>query len=151
MARSFPLQPLLDLANDRVDAATQRLAQLKQRWQVQEDKLNQLFSFQDEYRKRLADTLASGVDMARMRDFQVFLCKLEVAIRQQGLEVQYAKCSWEECQSAWLEERRKLKTFVILKERYLRGEVRLENRLEQRDQDEYARNISYRKRGDEGE
>ena len=151
MARRFPLQPLLDLANDRVDAATQRLAQLKQRWQAQEDKLNQLFSFQDEYRQRLADTLAHGVDMARMRDFQVFLQKLDLAIRQQRIEVQHAKFSWEECQIAWLEERRKLKTFDILKERHLHGETHRENRLEQRDQDEYARNIAHRKREHEDE
>ena len=151
MARRFPLQQLLDLASDRVDAATQRLELLKQRWQAQEDKLNQLFAFQDEYRQRLADTLAQGVDMTRMRDFQVFLKKLELAIRQQRLEVQHAKFSWEECQVAWLEERRKLKTYDILRERHLRGETHRESRLEQRDQDEYARNISNRKRAYEDE
>ena len=149
MPRRFPLQALLDLANDRVDAATQRLALLKQRWQIQEDKLSQLFAFQDEYRQRLADTLAHGVEMGRMRDFQVFLQKLELAIRQQRLEVQQAKFNWEQSQAAWMEERRKLKTFDILKQRHLRGEEHRENRLEQRDQDEYARNIANRKRGTE--
>ncbi len=146
MARRFPLQQLLDLANDRVDAATQRLALLKQRWQSQESKLNQLLLFQVEYRQRLADTLALGVDMTRMRDFQVFLQKLEIAIRQQQVEVQQAQRAWEQSQAIWLEERRKLKTFDILKERHLRGETHRENRLEQRDQDEYARNIASRKR-----
>mgnify|MGYP000468691340 CR=1 FL=1 len=151
MPRRFPLQPLLDLANDRVDAATQRLALLKQRWQLQEDKLKQLFAYQAEYRQRLADTLQQGVDMASVHEFRAFLQKLELAIRQQGLEVQKAKFTWEECQQAWLEERRKLKTFDILRERHERGETHRENRLEQRDQDEYARNGFSRKRGDEGE
>jgi len=151
MPRRFPLQPLLDLANERVDAATQQLAMLKQRWQIQEDKLKQLFAYQAEYRQRLADTLQQGVDMASVHEFRAFLQKLELAIRQQGLEVQKAKFTWEECQQAWLEERRKLKTFDILRERHERGESQRENRLEQRDQDEYARNSFSRKRGEEGE
>ena len=151
MPRRFPLQPLLDLANERVDAATQQLALLKQRWQIQEDKLKQLFAYQAEYRQRLADTLQQGVDMASVHEFRAFLQKLELAIRQQGLEVQKAKFTWEECQQAWLEERRKLKTFDILRERHERGESQRENRLEQRDQDEYARNSFSRKRGEEGE
>jgi len=151
MPRRFPLQPLLDLANERVDAATQQLALLKQRWQIQEDKLKQLFAYQAEYRQRLADTLQQGVDMASVHEFRAFLQKLELAIRQQGLEVQKAKFNWEECQHAWLEERRKLKTFDILRERHERGESQRENRLEQRDQDEYARNSFSRKRGEEGE
>ncbi len=151
MPRRFPLQPLLDLANDRVDAATQRLALLKQRWQLQEDKLKQLFTFQAEYRQRLADTLQRGVEMGSVHEFRAFLQKLELAIRQQKLEVQQAKFTWEECQHVWLEERRKLKTFDILKERHQRGETQRENRLEQRDQDEYARNSFSRKRADEDE
>ena len=149
MPRRFPLQPLLDLANERVDAATQRLALLKQRWQLQEDKLNQLHTFQAEYRQRLADTLQRGVEMASVHDFRAFLQKLELAIRQQQLEVQKAKFNWEEGQHAWMEERRKLKTFDVLKQRHERGETQRENRLEQRDQDEYARNSFSRKRGEE--
>lgn len=147
MPRRFPLQPLLDLATERVDAATQRLALLKQRWQLQEEKLNQLFTFQAEYRQRLADSLQHGVEMGNVHEFRAFLQKLELAIRQQKLEVQQAKYTWEESQLVWLEERRKLKTFDILKERHEHGEAHRENRLEQRDQDEYARNSFSRKRG----
>ena len=146
MPRRFPLQQLLDLAQERVDAAAQHLALLKARWQAQEEKLQQLAAYQEEYRQRLADTLLQGVEVLRMQDFQVFLKKLELAIRQQKVEVQSAQFTWEECQRAWLEERRKLKTFDILRERYLKGESQREYRLDQRDQDEFARNSFHRKR-----
>ena len=145
MPRRFPLQQLLDLANERVDAAGQRLALIKLRWQSQQEKLQQLLAYQDEYRQRLADALLQGVEMLRMQDFHVFLKKLELAIRQQRIDVQNAQLSWEECQRAWLEERRKLKTFEILRERYLKGEGQREYRLDQREQDEFARN-SYQRR-----
>ena len=140
MTRRFPLQPLLDLANERADIGAQRLALLKLHWQAQENKLQQLYLGREEYRRRLADTLAAGVEMPRLRDFQVFLQKLEEPIRQQQTAVQQCQLSWEECQRAWLEQRRKQKTFDILKQHHLHAETKRENRLEQREQDEYARN-----------
>ena len=146
MPTRFQLQPLLDLASDRVETATQRLALLKQQWQLQEDKLKQLQAFQDEYQRRLGSTLAQGADMTRIRDFQVFLHKLEVAIRQQLAEIQRAKARWEEGQQVWLEARRKLKTYDVLKQRHQRGEDYRAGRNEQREQDEHARNSASRKR-----
>ena len=139
MPRQFSLQPLHDLANNRVEAATRQLAALKQQWQSQEEKLQQLYVFQEEYRHRLHHTLTQGVDMTRMRDFQVFLHKLDIAIRQQRIEIEHAKQRWETGQRVWMEERRKLKTYDVLKTRHQRTEVQREGRIEQREQDEHGR------------
>ena len=139
MAKRFPLQPLHDLASDRLDAATRRLAQLKKQWQLEEDKLAQLHGFREEYRRRLGETLSSGVDMSRMRDFHVFIAKIETAIAQQNVEIQRCMAEWEEGQRVWLEEQRKLKTFGVLKDRHMRVERAKEVRAEQREQDEHAR------------
>ncbi len=139
MAKRFPLQPLHDLATDRLEAATRRLAQLKQRWQAEEDKLAQLQGFREEYRKRLGDAIASGLDMTRMRDFHAFIGKIETAIGQQAIEIERSKTEWEAGQRAWMEERRKLKTYDVLKERHARSERSREGRIEQREQDEHAR------------
>ena len=149
MPRRFPLQSLLDLAQDRVDSATQQLALLKQRWQSQEGKLQQLHGYQEEYRVRLSDTLKAGTDMTRIQDFQAFLKKLEIAIKQQTLEVNRAKFEWEQGQAVWQEEQRKLKTYDILRQRHERGEAYKESRIEQRDMDEFARNSARRKQESE--
>ncbi len=139
MPRQFSLQPLHDLANNRVEAATRQLAALRQQWQLQEDKLKQLHAYQAEYRQRLHHTLTQGVDMTRMRDFHVFLHKLDLAIRQQQVEIERARMRWENGQRAWMEERRKLKTYDVLKTRHQRKEAQREGRIEQREQDEHAR------------
>lgn len=139
MARRFTLQPLHALAQDRVEAATQRLAMLKTHWQQQEAKLRQLEQFRGEYQCRLADAIRGGMDMTRMRDFQVFIGKIETAIRQQNAEVARAKQHWEDGQRAWLEERRKLKTYDVLKDRHVKAEQVREGRVEQRELDEHAR------------
>ena len=139
MAKRFPLQPLHDLATDRLDAATRRLGQLNQRWQAEEDKLAQLRGFREEYHKRLGNAIASGLDMTRMRDFHAFIGKIETAIGQQVIEIARCKAAWEEGQRLWLEEQRKLKTYDVLKERHVRSERAREDRLDQREQDEHAR------------
>ncbi len=139
MARHFSLQPLCDLAQERVETATRELATLKQQWQLQEDKLKQLQLFQSEYRRRLHDTLTLGVDMTRMRDFQVFLHKIDIALRQQQIEIEHARVRWEHGQRAWMEARRKLKTYDVLKERHQQKEAQRDGRIEQREQDEHAR------------
>lgn len=139
MPRYFSLQPLHDLAHNRLEAATRQLVLLKQQWQLQEDKLKQLYTAQAEYRQRLHNTLTQGVDMTRMRDFQVFLHKLDLTIRQQQVEIEHARMRWENGQRAWMEERRKLKTYDVLKTRHQRKEAQREGRTEQHEQDEHAR------------
>lgn len=139
MPRNFSLQPLHDLAHNRMEAATRQLTLLKQQWQQQEDKLKQLYGSQAEYRQRLHRTLTQGVDVTRLRDFQVFLRKLDLTIRQQQVDIEHAKTRWENSQRAWMEERRKLKTYDLLKTRHQRKEVQREDRIEQREQDEHAR------------
>jgi flagellar FliJ protein len=139
MARRFPLESLHALAADRLEAATRRLAALKRQWQEAEDKLAQLRAYEQEYRSRLGQAVTGGMDMVRMRDYHAFLARLEVAIRHQLGEVERCRQAWEAGQRAWLEERRKLKTYEVLRERHLAGERRRENRLEQREQDEHAR------------
>lgn len=139
MPGRFPLQTLHDLAADRLDAATRRLAELKRNWQEAEDKLAQLKGFQEEYRRRLGQAVGAGMDMTRMRDFHAFLAKIETAIRQQMAEVERRRLDWEQGQRVWLEERRKLKTYDVLKERHAQSERVREARREQRLQDEHAR------------
>ena len=53
MAKPFHLQPLVNLAEDKSQAAAQALARLKQAWQEAENKLQQLQGFLDEYNQRL--------------------------------------------------------------------------------------------------
>lgn len=139
MPRRFPLEPLHTLASERLEEATRRLAQLKSQLQDAEAKLAQLQGFQEEYRARLGQAVAQGMPMARVRDFHVFLQKIESAIRQQQLEVERRRQEWERGQEAWLEERRRLKTYDVLKARHAQVEAVRAARQEQREQDDHAR------------
>lgn len=138
MPRRFPLQPLLDLARDHTDAAARNLHALKVAWLNAEEKLQQLNFFQVDYRARLLQATRTGMQVNALRDYQLFLGKLEIAIRQQTEEVERCEKRWEEGRHEWLAKQRKLKAFDTLLQRHQNSEQTREGKLEQREQDELS-------------
>jgi flagellar FliJ protein len=138
MPKKFPLQMLLDLAQTHVDGAARNLHQLRQRWSAAEDKLQQLLGYEAEYRARLQNSTSGGMSIGVFRDYQQFLGKLEVAIRQQREEVDASKRLWEEGQREWQKQKRKLNAYDTLSERHRHAQVKVEARTEQRQQDDFA-------------
>jgi flagellar FliJ protein len=140
MPRRFPLQPLLDLAQNHTDAAARDLHALKVKWQEADEKLRQLTVYREDYRVKLLQTTKLGMQVSSLRDFQLFLGKLEVAIRQQSEEVERCKRRWEDGRHEWQAKQRKLKAFDTLSQRHLTSERKREDKLEQREQDELSGN-----------
>ncbi|HCA27169.1 MAG TPA: flagellar export protein FliJ [Betaproteobacteria bacterium] len=138
MARRFPLQPLVEHTQDQADKAAKRLAMLKVAWQAADDKLQQLFSFREEYRHRFHLAAQQGMAAAVIADYQAFLRKLDGAIAQQQQEIANCTVNWEAGRREWLETQHKLKAYQTLERRHAHGELQRELRLEQREQDEYA-------------
>jgi len=140
MPRRFPLQPLLDLAQNHTDAAARDLQTLKVKWQEAEEKFRQLTAYREDYRAKLLQTTKLGMQVSSLRDFQLFLGKIEVAIRQQAEEVERCKKRWEDGRHEWQAKQRKLKAFDTLSQRHLSSERKREDKLEQREQDELSGN-----------
>lgn len=138
MARRFPLQSLLDLARDQSDDAAQKLQSLKVIWQSAEDKLAQLQEYREEYRRRLQESTRQGMQASSWREFQLFLDKLDGAIKFQADEVAACEHRWGEARVEWLEQQRKLKAFDTLSHRHRRSEEKREAKVEQRELDEFA-------------
>ncbi|MDD5241199.1 MAG: flagellar export protein FliJ [Sulfuricella sp.] len=138
MPRRFPLQPLLDLAQNHTDAAARNLHLLKVAWQGAEEKLRQLTAYREDYRARLLQATKMGMQVNSLKDFQSFLGKLEIAIRQQAEEVGHCKKRWEDGRHEWQEKQRKLKAFDTLSLRHQNSERKREDKLEQREQDELS-------------
>lgn len=138
MARKFPLQPLLDLTQNHMDSAAKNLQTLKLRWHDAEEKCKQLLAYRDSYRERLRESGASGTSAMALRDFQIFLSKLDMAIKLQQDEVARCQARWNAGQQEWLRQRGKLKAFDTLSQRHQRAEEKRENRMEQKEQDEFS-------------
>ena len=144
MAKRFPLQTLLDLAQNRSDESGRKLQQLRVKWQEAEQKLIQLANFREEYRNRLLQNTQQGIQMATWREFQLFMDKLDRAIHFQSDAVAKCKQSWEAGQREWLERQRQMKAYDTLSHRHAAGEARREAKIEQNEQDEFAGRLTGR-------
>jgi flagellar FliJ protein len=145
MASDFALQPLLDLAGRRLEAATAELQRLAALRQQAEDSLAQLQSRQAEYLTGLQRALARGIEPDRLRDYRAFLSRLERAIGLQSEELERRRRAWAEAHARWLELRRRERALAVLEQRHHRAEAVREGRREQRRQDE----LTVRKAGHE--
>lgn len=138
MARKFPLQPLLDLSRNHVDSAAKNLQLLKVRWNDAEEKLEQLLAYRESYRERLRDSGSGGMSAMALRDFQLFLAKLDTAINLQQDEVARCHARWDAGRQEWMRQRSKAKAFGVLSQRHRRSEEQRENQIEQKEQDEFS-------------
>lgn len=146
MAKPFHLQSLIDLAQNRSRAAAQTLARLKHAWQEAEAKLSQLQSYLEEYRLGLQRQSQAGFSIAQWRDYQAFILKLELAIKAQTEEVERCRLRWESGQIEWQAREREVKAYQTLRQRHDLAERKSDERLDQRLQDEIARNLDRRKK-----
>lgn len=138
MARRFPLQPVLALAQRRLEAATAQLQKLGVQRQEAQRKLAQLQGFDAEYRSARAQGLAQGMEPDRLRDFDAFLAKLERAIALQTAELERAAQAWDAEHRHWLELRSREQALGVLAQRHATQQERREARGEQSQQDEFA-------------
>ncbi len=139
MARPFRLQVLLDLTQQRVDAATSELQRLHARWSEAQRELDQLQAENTEYSARLGARLVQGMSMHRLHDYRLFLGKLARAIQAQSEEVDRASAqAWEEGHARWLGLRQRHQALAVLAQRHSTSEAVVEARREQKAQDEFA-------------
>ena len=138
MSESFPLQPLLDLANNRMDEAARKLGELIASEHAVEEKLALLVEYRKEYHARFVDAVRSGIGPDAWRNFSAFLGKLDDAIAQQEKAVSVSKQRTEQGQQAWVDQRNKVKAFDTLSHRHQSLQSRKEAKQEQRLTDEHA-------------
>lgn len=145
MAKTFTLQTLLDLAEERSEAAARKLTQLKQALVLAIAKRDQLEGFKSEYFNRLQQATEAGITIDQWRDYNAFIEKIEVAIHSQNQEIVWAQARWDAMQLEWMAREREVNAYRTLKERFLAEQLQIELKQEQRLQDEFNNNMFTRK------
>jgi flagellar protein FliJ len=138
MADGFPLQSLLDHARHRMDAAERLLLAIKRKEDAAKLKCEELERYKLEYQVRLAGTSQGGMDIQMLKDYHLFLGKLDQAIHNQAGEVELMHNRWLAAHECWLALRQKVKSFEVLETRYRQDEVRREERRLQKQSDELS-------------
>ena len=138
MAKPFSLQTVLELMQLRADEATRQLARLIANERDAKSKLDMLAQYRDEYAMRFKQAAQSGITQREWHNYQEFLNRLDEAIAAQQQMVAVQAKNTAAGQALWQQQRKKLKAIDTLSERHYSSENVLEQKREQKTQDEYA-------------
>ena len=138
MANPATMRRLIDLSRQKMDAAGQYLAQLQQHCRLAEQKLAILQQYAGEYRARLGQRQASGLDIASMQEYLRFLKQLDHAVQAQTQEVARHQRFCDMALGQWMQARQSVKGFETLESRQLAEQHLQELKQLQKVMDEYA-------------
>ncbi len=138
MAQKFNLQTVLDLMQERADDATRELGRLLAAEKGEEEKLELLQQYRDEYSQRFRTAAQNGLSTREWHNYQVFIDRLDQAIEQQKKAVSTSKEHTAAGQGHWQEQNIKLKAFDTLSQRFHSREAQREAKQEQKIIDEFA-------------
>lgn len=136
--KPFSLQSVLDLMQTRSDDATRHLARLIAMEKDARSKYEMLKEYRDEYASRFQQAAQNGIGQREWRNYQDFLGRLDEAIEQQSQTVGLQERHTAVGQAQWQQQRSKLKAFDALSQRHQASELALDQRREQKVQDEFA-------------
>lgn len=138
MAKPFPLQPLVHLAQQKNETAIKNLGKLNQQHQSAQDKLVMLQQFRRDYQEKFQEAARNGMAPNDLRNFQDFIYRLDQAIEQQLNVIKLTTASVNSGRVELKDAQRKMQSFDTLAQRHVEVEKKLEAKSEQKMQDEHA-------------
>ncbi|MDR3213188.1 MAG: flagellar export protein FliJ [Azoarcus sp.] len=138
MSNKFPLQPLLDLANTRMDEVTRQLGELISSERSGQQKLALLQRYRNEYSQRFVEAASGGIGPDAMRNYSSFLNRIDEAIETQQRIVEQSHQHTSQGQQQWVAQHTKVRAFDTLSQRFQNEIARKNSRQEQRLTDEQA-------------
>lgn len=145
MTRTQRIQPVQRIVDDRERELAKAVALARQKVAEAETKLTELGRYREDYHRGFQKEASAGASGLRLRDFRLFLARLDEAIRQQELVVARAKSEQENQMRLWMESQRKAKALGIVVEKWRGDERRAAERQDQRETDERAAAMAARK------
>nr|WP_280637411.1 flagellar export protein FliJ [Chromobacterium subtsugae] len=129
---------LIHLAEERQQAAAERMSLAQNRLNEARARLEQLDAFREEYRQRLVGGGGKGMSIVQYQDFHRFLSRLDEAMIQQQQDLDRCTQRFVMERQAWQMEYKKLKAYEKLLQREQEREAREEARRQQKQTDEFA-------------
>lgn len=145
MAKNNALTTLLSLAEEASEEAAKVLAQVRQTHTQMAQQLSMLENYQSEYRQKLNRTLHSGMAADKWQNYQQFLVTLELTIEQQQQQLNLWEQRVNDANRHWQEKQQRVNAFDTLIQRAEHTEYQRQNRLEQKQMDEFAQRATLRR------
>ena len=141
MAKPSSLDTLIELAQENADEAGKQLQLLSTERKNAEDQLKMLLEYRQDYAARLQAATESGLSASNYHNFRQFIATLDEAISQQNRVVAHIDLKIEAGKKHWYAEKRRLSSFETLQARKKQQQRVVDNRNEQRANDEISANI----------
>ncbi len=138
MSNHLPIQTLINLAEEELEAATKKLGKFQQERNEAQAQLNALVTYRDEYHARFTASAQIGTTAQTLRNFQAFVDTLDAAINQQRGLVNAANNRLEAAKPEWQQRKQKLGSYQVLAARGKAVKAKQEARVEQRESDEHS-------------
>lgn len=146
MAKTSALDTLIELASKETDEAAKRLGRAIRTGEEAEQKLQLLLQYRDDYMARFNANLQAGLSASGYRNYQLFLDKLDEAIKGQQRVVQDTQRRVTKERGAWQDSERKRMSYDTLATRALKVQQLKDTRREQKQTDEFAaRSLLYKR------
>ena len=138
MSKPCPLKTLLDLAQERNDAAAAQLGVVNGHARDVQDRLQLLLNYRLEYSNRLVSDAKIGIGSVGWLNFRQFIDTIDTAIEKQREMVVAAQHQVEASKQHWQTAQGRLRSFETLAQRHQREQRVVEAKLEQKEQDNFA-------------
>ncbi|MBK1674865.1 flagellar export protein FliJ [Ectothiorhodospira shaposhnikovii] len=130
------MEPVLQVADNRQQRAAQGLGQSQMNLNECMARLEELSSYRDEYSQRFNSQSQVGMTGVSVRDYRLFLHRLNEAIEQQLRLVEAARQEVEMSRGRWVEARGKTEALNRVVQQFQQEERLVEDRREQAEQDD---------------
>jgi flagellar FliJ protein len=145
MAKPFSLQPLVHLAQKKTETDTKMLGFLINNQQTAQNKLNMLQQYRKDYQEKMQSAEKDGMGLEDLRNFQHFIYRLDEAIAQQSAAVGQTQAAVQNGRNDLLNSKTRMNSFETLAQRHIATERKLEEKIEQKAQDEHnGRRAAYK-------
>ena len=141
MHKSNPLDTLIELTPNQTEQAERKLQLLTAERRNAQEQLSTLHVYRQDYAERLMKSTESGMSASNYHNFRQFIATLDEAISQQNRVVAHIDLKIEAGKKHWYAEKRRLSSFETLQARKKQQQRVVDNRNEQRANDEISANI----------
>ncbi len=138
MVPSDRLKPVRRVAENREREAARSFSDAQRRLKEQEDKLQQLRLFEREYQERFESASRGGMSASQLQEYQSFMAKLQITIRQQEVAVEQSRRENGSRKLHWQEKHTRTQAIGKAMERFRREEHQANERKEQKESDEFG-------------
>jgi flagellar FliJ protein len=138
MAKTFPFQILRDLAQESLQHAYEAVGQALAQERDAKEQMDKLQQYRYDYLQKLQNTLQSGMRSSAASNAQRFIDNIDHAIAQQQVKMKALIQNTAHKRQEWALARRKVESMSTLLARQDRKLETQADRLEQKQNDEYA-------------